>query len=69
MRRHPLIFDTSVERIDGPVRNGDTVLVARHDGTPLARAGVSLAMHPRAGVVHFTPDSPVDHAFFRRRIA
>lgn len=69
MRRHPWIFDTSVERIDGPVRNGDTVLVARHDGTPLARAGVSLASRIRARVWHFTPDSPVDHAFFRRRIA
>ena len=40
-KRHPWVFDTSVARLAGHARPGDTVTVLAADGKPLARAAYS----------------------------
>ncbi|HNU18871.1 MAG TPA: class I SAM-dependent rRNA methyltransferase [Hydrogenophilus thermoluteolus] len=67
--RHPWIFAQSVAKVMGRVENGGTVRVCAHDGTPLARAGISFTSGIRARIWRFDPDQPVDHAFFRRQVA
>lgn len=69
LEHHPWIFAQSVARIVGRIENGATVRVVSHEGRPLARAGVSLHSAIRARIWHFEPEKPVDHAFFRRRVA
>lgn len=67
--RHPWIYDTSVSRVKGRIRAGDTVTVCSVDGRPLAKAAYSPASKIRARVWTFDPAEPIDHAFFKRRIA
>ncbi len=69
VKRHPWIFDTSVARLAGHARPGDTVIVADAHGKPLAKAAFSPQSKIRARVWSFDPDAPIDHAFFKRRIA
>lgn len=69
LKRHPWIFDTSVARLAGQARPGDTVIVADAHGKPLAKAAFSPQSKIRARVWSFDPDAPIDHAFFKRRIA
>lgn len=69
MRRHPWIFAGSVAELDGRARAGDTVEVCTADGRALARAAWSPASQIRARVWTFDPETAVDHAFFKRRIA
>lgn len=69
LKRHPWIFDTSVARLAGQARPGDTVIVVDAHGTPLAKAAFSPQSKIRARVWSFDPDAPIDHAFFKRRIA
>jgi len=68
-KRHPWLFDTSVDRLDGHARPGDTVIVADNRGKPLARAAFSPQSKIRARVWSLDPDAPIDHAFFKRRVA
>jgi 23S rRNA (cytosine1962-C5)-methyltransferase len=68
-RRHPWIFAGSVHRLEGKARPGDTVTVAAADGRELARAAWSPASQIRARVWAFDVTTPIDHAFFKRRVA
>jgi len=68
-KRHPWIFDGSVARLDGHARSGDTVIVADSRGKPLARAAYSPHSKIRARVWSFEPETPIDHAFFKRCVA
>ena len=67
-RRHPWIFEGSVERLVGRARPGDTVDVLAADGRPLARAAWSPKSQIRARVWSFDPQAIIDDAFFRRRV-
>jgi 23S rRNA (cytosine1962-C5)-methyltransferase len=69
LRRHPWLFSGAVALLDGRARPGDTVDVVSHEGRPLARAAWSPASQIRARVWNFDAAEPVDHAFFKRRIA
>lgn len=69
LRRHPWVFDTSVARLAGHARAGDTVTVADAHGKPLAKAAYSPRSKIRARVWSFDPEAIIDHAFFKRRIA
>ena len=69
MRRHPWIFEGSVERLNGRARPGDTVDVFAHDGRPLGRAAWSPHSQIRARLWTFDADETIDHAFFKRRVA
>jgi 23S rRNA (cytosine1962-C5)-methyltransferase len=68
-RRHPWIFEGSVERLDGRARLGDTVDVVDASGRCLARAAWSPHSQIRARVWSFDPHEIVDDAFFKRRVA
>jgi 23S rRNA (cytosine1962-C5)-methyltransferase len=68
-RHHPWLFSGSIAQLDGRVRPGDTVDVVSYEGRPLARAAWSPASQIRARVWSFDPAEPIDHAFFKRRVA
>jgi len=68
-RRHPWIFEGSVERLDGRARPGDTVDVVDANGRHLARAAWSPKSQIRARVWTFDTDEIIDDAFFKRRVA
>jgi 23S rRNA (cytosine1962-C5)-methyltransferase len=68
-RRHPWVFDTSVARLIGHARPGDTVTVCDAHGKPLAKAAYSPQSKIRARVWSFAAEETIDHAFFKRRIA
>ncbi|MEW6163911.1 MAG: class I SAM-dependent methyltransferase [Pseudomonadota bacterium] len=69
LRRHPWVFDTSVARLAGHARPGDTVTVCDAHGKPLAKAAYSPRSKIRARVWSFDADAVIDHAFFKRRVA
>lgn len=69
LRRHPWVFDTAVARLTGPARAGDTVVIADSHGQPLAKAAYSPHSKIRARVWTFAPETSIDHAFFKRRVA
>jgi len=69
MRRHPWIFEGSVDALKGRARAGDTVDVFAHDGRPLGRAAFSPHSQIRARLWSFDIEETIDHAFFKRRVA
>lgn len=68
MRRHPWIFEGSVDQLQGRARTGDTVEVITHDGRALGRAAWSPHSQIRARMWTFDPQQSIDDVFFRRRI-
>src|SRR5574343_1934017 len=68
-RRHPWIFEGSVDRLDGRARPGDTVDVVDANGRTLARAAWSPKSQIRARVWTFDAEEIIDDAFFKRRVA
>ena len=68
-KRHPWVFDTSVVRLAGHARSGDTVTILAADGKLLAKAAYSPQSKIRARVWTFDVGTTIDHAFFKRRIA
>lgn len=69
LRRHPWVFDTSIARLQGQARPGDTVTLVTDQGQPLAKAAYSPHSRIRARVWSFDPAMTIDHAFFKRRVA
>lgn len=69
MRRHPWVFAGSVATLSGRARPGDTVEVVSDRGVVLGRAAFSPESQIRARMWTFDADTPIDHAFFKRRIA
>lgn len=69
MRRHPWVFAGSVERLEGRARPGDTVDIVSSDDRWLGRAAWSPESQIRARVWTFDQQQPVDHAFFKKRVA
>jgi len=68
-RRHPWLFEGSVERLLGRARPGDTVDVVDATGRRLAKAAWSPRSQIRARVWSFDADEIIDDAFFKRRVA
>ena len=68
LRRHPWIYESAIEHIEGRPASGATVVVRAHDGRFLGRAAYSPASMIRARVWSFDETEPVDHAFFKRRL-
>lgn len=69
LRRHPWIYATAVAKVDGKPASGATVIIRAADGRFLARAAFSPISAIRARVWTFDENEPVDHAFFKRRVA
>ncbi len=67
MRRHPWVFEGSVER--GKADSGETVRVEGHDGRFLAWAAYSPQSMIRLRAWSFDEGERIDAAFFARRIA
>jgi 23S rRNA (cytosine1962-C5)-methyltransferase len=72
LRRHPWIFPTAIERVEGKpeekIKAGTTALVKSSTGQFLARAAWSPHSQIRARVWTFNESEPVDHAMIKRRI-
>jgi 23S rRNA (cytosine1962-C5)-methyltransferase len=68
LRRHPWLYASAVDRLNGRAASGATVAVCAHDGRFLARASFSPVSTIRARVWTFDESEPVDHAFFKRRV-
>jgi len=68
-RRHPWLFESSVQRLEGRARPGDTVTIHAADGRELARGAYSPSSQIRCRVWTFDPTETVDDAFFKRRVA
>src|SRR5437868_6608131 len=66
--RHPWVFSGADESVDGATVAGDTVVVAAHDGTFLARAAFNPQSQIRARAWTFDPDQGIDEEFLRRRL-
>ena len=67
-RRHPWVFDSSVARLAGHARPGDTLTVTDTHGKPLAKAAYSPSSKIRARVWTFDIETSIDHVFFKRRV-
>jgi 23S rRNA (cytosine1962-C5)-methyltransferase len=72
LRRHPWLFPTAIEHIDGKPEEknkaGSTAIVKSATGQFLARAAWSPHSQIRARVWTFNEGEPVDHALIKRRI-
>ncbi len=68
-RRHPWIMADEIAQLSATPRPGETVLVRDTEGTPRGLAGWSPDSLIKARFWHFSPDTPVDDAFFVARIA
>lgn len=72
LRRHPWIFPTAIDRIDGKPEEknkpGATAIVQSSSGQFLARAAYSPQSQIRARVWSFQENEPIDHALIKRRI-
>ncbi|WP_296654839.1 class I SAM-dependent rRNA methyltransferase [Paraburkholderia sp.] len=67
-RRHPWVYATAIDRVEGKPAAGATVIVRAHDGRFLARAAYSPHSQIRVRVWSFDENEPIDHAFFKRRV-
>jgi 23S rRNA (cytosine1962-C5)-methyltransferase len=67
--RHPWVFSGAVERVEGEPGFGETVIVAAHDGSFLARAAYNAQSQIRARVWSFDPAQRIDAASMRERLA
>lgn len=72
LRRHPWIFPTAIERVDGKPEEknkpGTTAVVKSAAGQFLARAAYSPKSQIRARVWTFNENEPIDHALIKRRV-
>ena len=72
LRRHPWIFPTAIDRIEGKPEEknkpGATALIRSATGQFLARAAYSPKSQIRARVWSFDENEPVDHALIKRRV-
>ncbi len=66
---HPWIFSGAVEREPKKAAVGSTVLVESSSGKALAWAAYSPASQIRARVWSTETSKPIDHAFFKRKVA
>ncbi|RZI43443.1 class I SAM-dependent rRNA methyltransferase [Herbaspirillum sp. HC18] len=72
LRRHPWIFPTAIDHIEGKPEEkhkpGVTALVRSSSGQFLARAAYSPKSQIRARVWSFDENEPIDHALIKRRV-
>lgn len=69
MRHHPWIFAGAVAKVQGKVAPGSTVAVFSDGGKFIGRAAYSPDSQIRARIWSWDESEPIDHAFFKRKIA
>jgi 23S rRNA (cytosine1962-C5)-methyltransferase len=65
---HPWVYHTEVERIEGDLPPGSTIDIVNHQGMFLAKGYINPQSKITARVLSYSPDEPVDGAFFRNRV-
>lgn len=65
---HPWVFQSEVERVEGPLHPGDIVEIVNHQGVFLAKGYANPRSQIIARVLSYDPDERIDAAFFERRI-
>jgi len=68
LRHHPWVFSGAVDRIQGPVNDGDTIQIVDARGAFLAWGSYSAASRIQARVLSWNPDERIDAAFFHQRL-
>jgi 23S rRNA (cytosine1962-C5)-methyltransferase len=66
--RHPWVFSTAVERVDGEPADGQEVVVASHDGRFIARGLFNPHSHLRVRLYSWDEETPLGRDFWSRRI-
>jgi 23S rRNA (cytosine1962-C5)-methyltransferase len=69
LHQHPWIFANTVARYEGKVGLGTTVSVFNDAKKLIGRAAYSPNSQIRARMWTWDPEEPIDHAFFKRKIA
>lgn len=69
MRHHPWIFAGAIAKVQGKPASGSTVLVMSDSGKFIGRAAYSPNSQIRARIWSWDEQEPIDHAFFKRKIA
>lgn len=69
LRHHPWIFAGAIAKIQGKPGAGSTVAVLSDSGKFIGRAAYSPTSQIRARIWSWDETEPIDHAFFKRKIA
>ncbi len=68
LRRHPWVFASAIDKVNGRVRTGDTVEVLAADGRWLGRGAYSPSSQIQVRIWTFDNNEVIDNGFFLRRI-
>jgi 23S rRNA (cytosine1962-C5)-methyltransferase len=68
IRRHPWIFSGAIERVEGELPPGATVIICDAAGQALALGAYSPTSQIRVRIWSFDPHSDIDKAFFKSRL-
>ena len=69
MRHHPWVFAGAIAKVEGRPASGSTVTVYSDSGQFIGRAAYSPDSQIRARIWSWDESEPIDHAFFKRKIA
>jgi 23S rRNA (cytosine1962-C5)-methyltransferase len=69
LRRHPWVYATAVDRVDGKVYPGCTISIFSSEGQFIAKGSYSPRSQIRARALSWDESEVIDHAFFKRKIA
>jgi 23S rRNA (cytosine1962-C5)-methyltransferase len=69
LQQHPWVFAGTIDRYEGKVGIGTTVQVYSSAKKLIGRAAYSPQSQIRARMWSWNPDEPIDHAFFKRKVA
>ena len=68
LRRHPWVYDTAVQKLNGKAKSGDTVRVISYDGRFLAWAAYSKDSTLRARCWSFDEKEKIDASWIEAKI-
>ena len=66
--RHPWVFDTAIQRLEGDCADGDVVDLVSDKGRFIARGIINRASRLRIRLYTWDPQQPLDESFFDARI-
>lgn len=69
LRRHPWVYATAIDRVDGKVYPGCTIFIYSAEGRFVAKGSYSPRSQIRARILSWDESENIDHAFFKRKIA
>ena len=69
LRRHPWVYATAIDRVDGKVYPGCTIFIYSAEGRFVAKGSYSPRSQIRARILSWDESEIIDHAFFKRKIA